>query len=106
MAGDAVGHALRGHAARWGLVLSGPCQPPHYPILHCCGVRADVRLAQQPGSFPHKAFVSLVTRANGICYNLSSGRLQGRCGHVELGVGMGWVCSHYWGVAEVVSGST
>ena len=67
---------------------------------------ADVRLAQWPASFPHKAFVSLGTRANGIYYNLSSGHLQGQCGFVGLGVGMCWVCGHYWDVAETVSGST
>lgn len=69
-------------------------------------IAVDVRLAQRPASFSHKAFVSLVTRANGICYNLSSGHLQGWCGRVELGVGMCWVCGHYWDVAETVGGST
>lgn len=47
---------------------------------------ADVRLAQRPGSFPHKVFVSLVTRPNGICNNLSSGCPQEWCGCMELDV--------------------
>lgn len=67
--------------------------------------RADIRLAQWPGSFPHKAFVSLVARASGICYNLSSDCLQGWCGRVELGVGMCWVMVST-GMLQAGNGST
>lgn len=100
MARDMLGHPLRVHTAEQSSVLSAHTIFPSF-IAVVSG--ADVRLAQQLGSFSCKALVSVVTRANGIYYNLSSGHLQGQCGHVELGVGMCWVCGHYLDVTEMVS---
>lgn len=84
----------------WGICLVIHCNqthcssptPPPSSFLATVSV-ANISLLQQLGSFPCKSFMSLVTRANGICYNLSSGCLQEWCGCWDVpGVRSLWGC--------------
>lgn len=75
---------------------SSPTLPP--PSFIATVSVDNISLVQQLGSFPCKSFMSLVTRTSGICYNLSSGCLQGWCGCWD-------VPGHSGDATEMVSGS-